>query len=507
MRKSLITLSCLFIALCLFSACANIIPPTGGKNDTTPPVLLTIKPKDSLLNTRVTRIDMKFDEFVTVNDAAKELTISPILSQNPIMTVSGKTVSLKIHDSLLLDNTTYTINFGSSIRDLHEGNPYKGKTFMFSTGPWFDSLQIKGKIIDAASGLPDSSGSVKLLLYDSKLPFDVVTKQKPSYVTTSDSKAEFLVTGLPNRQFRIFALKETGDNLKFDSDDELVGFADTTFNPEKDTLPITFAIFKEVPDTSDKKLDSMDISESIPKRKPRLSASKDNGKSTAVNLDAKTFNYVALIDTSSVIKRTQDITKPIEIIFSRKLDTFDIQKIVLTRDSNEIEIESKISVEIDTGRKKILISTVWAENQLFTLRLLKGFATDTGKETVMPSKHIFRSKSDDDYGKMEINLPAKYLNKNYLLQVKQDADIIYLEPIVLSKVSLKKLAPGAYTMLLIKDDNGDGEWTTGQLKTKLHPEEVIPFRETISMKAGWEHLVDFEPKQKALDDKSSVKDK
>lgn len=507
MRKSLITLTCLLIALCLFSACANIIPPTGGKNDTTPPELLSIKPKDSLLNTRVTRIDMKFDEFVTVNDVAKELTISPILSQSPMMTVSGKTVSLKIHDSLLQDNTTYTINFGSSIRDLHEGNPYKGKTFLFSTGPWFDSLHIKGKIIDAASGLPDSSATVKILLYDSKLPFDIVTKQKPSYVTTSNSKAEFLVTGLPNRQFRIFALKETGDNLKFDSDDELIGFADTTFNPEKDTLPIAIAIFKEVPDTSVKKSDSAVTSVSSQKKKVRFSASKDAGKSPAINLDAKTFNYVALIDTSAISKRTQDITKPIEIIFSRKLDTFDIQKIVLTSDSNDIEIESRIAVEIDTGRKKLLLNTIWKEDQLYTLRLLKGFATDTGKETVMPSKHIFRSKSDDDYGKMEISLPAKYLNKNYLLQIKQDADIIYLEPTVSSKVNLKQLAPGAYTMLIIKDDNGDGEWTTGKLKSKLHAEEVFPYREAINMKAGWEHVVDFEPKQKPIEDKSSFNDK
>lgn len=496
MRTSLITLSRLFIALCLFSACANIIPPTGGKNDTTPPELLSIKPKDSLLNTRVTRIDMKFDEFVTVNDAAKELTISPILAQSPIMTMSGKTVSLKIHDSLLQDNTTYTINFGSSIRDLHEGNPYKGKSFLFSTGPWFDSLHIKGKIIDAASGLPDSSATVKVLLYDSKLPFDVVTKQKPSYVTTSNSKGVFWVSGLPNREFRIFALKETGDNLKFDSDDELVGFADTTFNPEKDTLPITLTIFKEIPDTSNKKSDSTVSAGLNQRRKVRFSAStNDAGKSPAINLDAKTFNYVALIDTSTISKRTQDITKPIEIIFSRQLDTFDIQKIVLTIDSNNIEIESKIEVEIDTSGKKILINTLWKENQLYTLRLLKGFATDTGKETVMPSKHIFRSKSEDDYGKMEINLPAKYLNKNFLLQVKQDADIIYLEPILSSKVNLKKLAPGAYTMLIIKDDNGDGEWTTGELKTRQHAEDVFPYREAINMKAGWEHVVDYEKEQ------------
>lgn len=496
MRKSLITLSCLFIALCLFSACANIIPPTGGKIDRIPPKLLSIKPQDSLLGTRVTRIDMKFDEFVTVNDAAKEVTISPILSQNPTMTVSGKTVSLKIPDSLLQENTTYTIKLGASIRDLHEGNPYKGKAFTFSTGPWFDSMQIKGKIMDAESGLADNSEKVKVLLYDSKLPFDVVTKQKPSYITTTNNKGEFVLGGLPNKQFRIFALKETGDNLKFDSDDELIGFMDTTINPELDTVPVILHIFKEIPDTSVKKQDSAINSNSNPKAKSRFSASTAETKPATINLDGKTFNYLVLVDTNAVSKRTQDITKPLEVIFSRNLDTIDIQKIVLTCDSNGIEVESKINVEIDTSRKKILINTLWRENQLYTLRLLRGFATDTSKETVMPSKHIFRSKSDDDYGKMEINLTAQYLNKEYLLQVKKDAEIIYLEPISQLKVKLSRLAPGTYTLLLIKDENGDGEWTTGQLKTKQHAEKVIPYKEMINMKAAWEHVIDFEKEQR-----------
>lgn len=501
MHKSLISYSFLLFAICLLSACANIIPPTGGKNDSTPPKLLSIKPQDSLLNTRVTRIDMKFDEFVTVNDVAKELTISPILTQSPLMTVSGKTVSLKIPDSLLQENTTYTINFGNAIRDLHEGNAYKGKTFLFSTGPWFDSLHLKGKIIDAALGKADSSGTVKILLYDSKLPYDIVTRQKPSYVTTSNTKGEFVVNGLPDRRFRIFALKESGDNLKFDNDDESIAFADTTFNPQTDTLPVSLSLFKEIPDTSKKKSDTSIATVAGIKRKARFSGPQTNDAAPAVTLDAKTFNYVAIIDTSNVDKRTQDITKPVELLFSRKLDTFDIQRMVLTYDSSGIEIENKINGSMDTSRKKIILATLWKENTLYTLRLLKGFATDTSKDIVMPSRYIFRSKSEDDYGKMEISIPEKYLGKNYLLQVTRDAETVYLDSVSAAKVSLKRLAPGMYKIVLIEDTNGDGEWTTGELKSRRHAEEVIPYHSLINMKAAWEHIVNFETEKKVLQDK------
>lgn len=495
MNKSVLSLLSLLLSFTVLCGCANIIPPTGGKTDIKSPKLLSIKPSDSLLNTRVTRIEMHFDEYVTVGDAAKELTVSPILAQSPTMTAAGKTVIIKIADSLLQNNTTYTISYGKSIKDLHEGNPYEGSSFMFSTGAWFDSLSISGQIVDAAKGQIDSSGSVKVLLYDAKDSFDVVSKKKPLYIATANSKGEFTLKGLPSRSFRIFALKEASENLKFDNDDEHVGFTDLVYNPAVDTLPITINIFKEIPDTTREKNDTTAVNSSQ-KRKTRMgSAATSEKTSTVPTLDSKTFNYTTLVDTSNKEKRTQEITEPISVFLSRALDTFDAERILLSMDSSGIEIETKIKISLDTNRKKLSILPEWRNNSLYTLRLLKGFATDTGKATSMPSKFIFRSKSDDDYGKLEINLSKKHVGKNYLLQVKKDNEIFYLETISKAKISLKLLAPGTYSLIVIEDENGDGEWTTGELKSKRHPEKVIPYPNNINMKAGWEHVVDFEKEQ------------
>jgi hypothetical protein len=113
----------------------------------------------------------------------------------------------------------------------------------------------------------------------------------------------------------------------------------------------------------------------------------------------------------------------------------------------------------------------------------------------MPSKYIFRTKSDEDYGKLDINLPKKYVAKNFLLQVNKDKEVVYLEALSKAKVSLQLLAAGTYTLILIEDQNGDGEWTTGELKPKRQPEKVFPYTNSIIMKAGWEHIVDFEKEQ------------
>ena len=60
----------LVIFLCLLGSCAQIVPPQGGPRDVRPPVLLAVSPDDSLFNTRVNKIDLRFDEFVTFSNPA-----------------------------------------------------------------------------------------------------------------------------------------------------------------------------------------------------------------------------------------------------------------------------------------------------------------------------------------------------------------------------------------------------------------------------------------------------
>ncbi|MDI9319783.1 MAG: Ig-like domain-containing protein [Phycisphaerales bacterium] len=476
-----------FIALCFFTACANIIPPSGGPSDVKTPQLLSTQPQDSLRNKRVTRIELKFDEYVTLADVSKELQVSPTLKLNPTVMAIGKTVIIKIADSLLQENTTYTINMGKAIKDLHESNPYMGKPFIFSTGGWFDSLQLKGSVIDAIKGQRDSSGLLKVLLYDAQLPFDIVVKQKPSYITQTNTKGEFHFRGLPNRKFRIFALKESKDNQQFDNDDELIGFADTVYNPIVDTPAITLSIFQEILDSNHLKTEIK--SDEKFGRKAKVSESKR----FVPPLDVKTLNYTVMVDTARSDKRTQDINTPIELYVSRKISVVNPQRVLLSLDSNGVEVESKYKNTLDSSMKKLTLSTQWKPNTLYTLRLLKGFIKDSTHADAMPSKYIFRTKSDDDYGKLEVNIPNKYVDKRYLLKVFRDAETVYLSTISTNQILLKRLNSGVYKMSIIEDANGDGDWTTGELKTKRHAELVIPYEGIINMKAGWEHIVDFEP--------------
>jgi hypothetical protein len=477
----------LLLALSLLSACANIVPPSGGPADRTAPKLLSINPKDSLRNTRLNKIELKFDEYVNVADVAKELQISPMLKNAPSMTAAGKTVTIKIQDSLLSDNTTYTINTGHAIKDLHEGNLYAGTTFIFSTGAWFDSLQLKGNIIDAASGKIDSSGNVRVLLYSADSGINVVSVQKPMYVCTSDKKGNFIFKGLPNKAFRIYALKENNGNLLFDKDDEYIGFSNKTVQPKLDTNGITLRIFKEKIDSS-KTASNTTQSDDKFDRKPKASNSQ--------GLDSKTFMYKVLVDTSNKNKGSQELNQALAIEFSRSLTQYDVEKIVLTADSNDIEVQCKYNIVLDSSKKKLSIQNLWKPNTNYTLRLIKNFASDSSLGNLMPCKYYFKTKAEEDYGTLDIIVPEQYIGKQYLLQVMLNDKLIYLAPISQQNKTIQYLSEGTYQLSIVTDVNHDGTWTSGQLKAEQQAEPVLPFPDAVLMKAGWEHVVDFEPKKK-----------
>jgi len=474
----------LLLVLICCAGCANITTPTGGRKDTTPPKLVSIDPADSLLNTRVKRIEMHFNEFVTIADVSKELQISPILSVAPTMTGTGKKAIVKIADTLLEDNTTYRISFGTSIKDLHEGNPFGHYTYTFSTGSYFDSLQISGNVINAATGLPDT-GRINVVLYSASSADSAIVRHKPKYIGRTDHSGFFSIKGLPDRKFKIYALKDANDNLIYDGPPEMIAFTDRIIEPG-DTAPILLKMFQEHSDTSTKS--KTDTTASVSKLSSR--GKKDKEKDNAG------FNYVVNADTSNANKRSFDINLNLTLTFNKK-PLINKDKVILTYDSSGITMLAETQLISDTAHPDVLqIKPVWRDNTVYTLKLSKGFAKDTSGADALPGRFTFRTKEDEDYGKIQIHLPAKYYGKQFLLVVLADNDSFYQKPVLDTAVVLTRLKPGKYTFRVIADKNENGKWDTGDLFGKIQPEEVIPYNEVMNLKAGWDNIVDFDQKPK-----------
>lgn len=466
------------IFLSLLMGCANIVPPTGGKKDTVPPKLLEISPKDSLLNTRVTEISMRFNEFLALENASKEIQISPVMPFPLTTVLNGKKLVVSIPDSLLSDSTTYRISFGTAIRDLNEGNVFKDFSYLFSTGAFFDSLKVNGIVYEAVTGKPASD--VTVLLYPAEQPDSAIVRKKPMYVTKTKGNGSFLLPGLPSRAFRIYALKDDNENLVYDGENEKIGFIDSVIIPS-DTIKgqIVLRVFKEiVPIDTTLETDTTAL-----KAKPRLGRRRDDKS------DSKELRYSVAVDTSNLEKRTFDLNKPVKITFNNPIDTYYTTRVSILLDSSDVEMP--FTVSRDTVPDILFLNAAWKENTLYTIKIFKDFVADTAGQLNLPSKHVFRTLGEEDYGVIKVNIASAYFGNKYRLVVTTDKDTVYNQPILDTAVSLRRLLPNKYNLSIIVDENENGIWDTGNLFEKLQPELVIPHNNVIELKAGWENVIDF----------------
>src|SRR5690606_33625264 len=124
----------------------------------------------------------------------------------------------------LQENTTYNINFGNSLQDNNEGNKLSYFQFVFSTGNYIDSLEISGKTkIPSAKKQPENL-LVGLFKIDSAYNDSVVLKEKPFYVSRTDSAGNFKLNYLHPGKYQMIAFDDEAQNMQFDLGKEKFGF-------------------------------------------------------------------------------------------------------------------------------------------------------------------------------------------------------------------------------------------------------------------------------------------
>ena len=218
-------LAALLLLAFLTQQCANAVAPTGGPKDTTPPKVVVAVPENNSTGFIGRKIEITFDEFVTLENANQNMLFSPPLAEKPDIKLKDKTLIIRFKGPLA-DSTTYTIHFGSAIKDLHEGNLFKDYVYSFSTGDHIDTLCIKGKVLNADDKKPVED--VYVSLYAEREGLDSLpTTIIPDYITKTDKDGQFLLSGLADKRYLVFALKDANNNLYFDQPNEAVAFLDT----------------------------------------------------------------------------------------------------------------------------------------------------------------------------------------------------------------------------------------------------------------------------------------
>ena len=229
----------LILGSVMFShSCANTTtPPSGGKKDTIPPVIVGLNPLPGATKvpTHGAQINITFNEYVTVKDP-KAIYLSPPLDKMPKYRMRGKTLQVYF-ESDLKENTTYTLDLTGAVADNNEGNMYPGYTLHFSTGDHIDSMVVTGTVLDCNTLKPIQGATV--MLYKDHADSAVV-KGRPDASVKTDEWGYFAIRNIKDTLYRLYAVVDESGNNIYDFESDKIAFSDSLIRPVmvvSDTLP------------------------------------------------------------------------------------------------------------------------------------------------------------------------------------------------------------------------------------------------------------------------------
>lgn len=518
------------LSIAVISGCAKRGSPTGGLVDSIPPALVNASPKINSTNFDSEEIRLTFDEFVKLDKVEEQLIISPPLDKNsyevkPLNGVTKK-IFLEFIDSLETE-TTYSINFGNSIKDNNEGNPLTFFSYTFSTGETIDSLYVRGNISDAFDKESDDYISIHLYRIDSVFNDSIIFNNRPTYISNSLDSTNYQFKNLKEGEYLIVALKDIDNNYFFDPFYDKIGFIDSLITLPRDSI-INFKLFKEETSliwdkphfiNSEKigfgyygKLDlkNIKIKSSIPDS-VQYTYTKENEKDTLVfwlsknSFDSLNFNLIekdttklvtvkfdrardTLIDSLSISAKTANVIHLKETFkLSSNIPLKNIKDSLITiRDIDSLIIPFATSINDNLDQIDIKFEVSPSDNyRIFILpdaiKDIRGVSNDTLQYNVI-------SQTLEDYGNVYLDVIRNSESKFILHMINNDGDIIreFKNVTQNTTYNFDYVRPGKYTFRLIEDTNNNDIWDTGNYLKKIKPESVYYFTNELEVRANWD---------------------
>lgn len=539
-RKPKYLFYCLSVLLTAFLAqrCANAVAPTGGPKDNTPPRVVEAVPENNSINFIGKKIEITFDEYVTLENANQNVLISPPLSQKPDIKLKNKTVVVKFKEDLAL-NTTYTINFGSAIKDLHEGNLFKDYVYSFSTGDRIDTLSITGKVVDATEKKPVENVYVSLYASDrdnlDSLPMSTI----PNFITKTDKQGNFSLNGIADKRYLLFALKDVNSNLYFDLPNEEIAFFDTLVPANSNNL--TLYMFGETDSTQvllEKKLIEEGLlrfvfrhpaKDAIIMTPEMLPDSFNLVTMHSSDYDTVLWYFTPHVKDSLWVQVKYDTTINDSSRYSLKFKEQENKK--RGRQPEKLKVSNNLVGQggLIPGQDLILEfsepivlyqmrdsaifkrdTTVYynqlafeqADDEGLQYRLTTPFSVDSNYSFTIPDSVFFSIRgrtnnsiqvdfhilNDDEYGNIYITVVPPKGMKQVVVQLTNESGKVLKQEIITKKqeVMFDYLMPAKYKIQAILDADGNGKWSTGNYHHLLQPETILEYQDPLEIKAGWD---------------------
>lgn len=503
--------------------CAKRGSITGGDKDSIAPVLKSSLPKNFSTNFNGKQIKLVFDEYVKLKNVSKQLIVSPPMkNQLEILPyTASKTITINIKDTLQ-PNTTYSFNFGQSIEDNNEANPYSQFKYVFSTGAYIDSLQLKVKVKDALELKTDNFVSVMLYEVNETFNDSTIYKETPRYVTnTLDSLEVVTLENIKAGKYLLVALKDNGNN-KYDPKSDKIGFQKQHISIPNDTI-FEVELFKEtVPFKAEKptqitnkrwamgyqgkakgaKVTVKNGNDIIPtvvtqmQKKDSLQIWMKPVKADSLQVMVEKDNY----KTDFYIKGKSNKADSLQISpeFSGNLPFRERYALSSTTplvkfDKTKISIKNKDSLavdfttEYDEFNQKLYLDFKKEPLENYKIQLLPGAMVDFFDTVNDTLNYKATTKNLSDYGNLRLVLENVKRFPVIIELTDKDGKVKYSEYSEgNNSINFDAIEPAKYVLRIIYDDNKNKLWDTGSFMEKRQTEEVIYFPKEIDVRANWD---------------------
>ena len=533
-------------AILLASSCARRSSPSGGEKDSIPPVLIASNPKINSVNFNSDEIRLTFDEWVKLDNLDKQLIISPPLEKKKyeVKPLGGITKKIFVNflDSLA-ENTTYTFNFGNSIVDNNEGNKMNFFSYTFSTGPTLDSLYLKGNVQDAFNFETEEYISLQLYRIDSTYNDSIIFNNQPTYLANTLDSTAYRFNNLREGRYILIALKDIADDYIFDPLYDKIAYYDSIVLLPRDSI-INLKLFKEetsiiwdrphfinsekigfgyfgkldlekfsliskIPDsvnyilTKEQDKDTLNFwlsKNSIDSLQFNLKEI-DTIKTLTVKFDRRKDSLIDSLNISSITKSVIGLKEKFKLASNLPIDQIS-DSLIFVRDIDSILIPFKSS--INNNLDEISLDFDIKPKDEYSIDILPNAIIDLrgGTNDTLGFKTV--TQSLEDYGNVYLNI-IRDTDSEYILQMINSIGEIVREYNGISTdriFNFELIKPGKYIFRMIKDDNGNKIWDTGNYLNKVQPEAVYYSNFELDIRANWDFNETFNLKKIKIDSTS-----
>jgi len=530
----------------LITSCARRSSPSGGEKDSIPPILISSNPKINSVNFDSDEIRLTFDEWVKLEKIDQQLVISPPLEkkQYEIKPLNGITKKIFVNflDSLA-ENTTYTFNFGNSIVDNNEGNKMNFFSYTFSTGPTLDSLYLKGNVQDAFNFETEEYLSLQLYRIDSTYNDSIIFNNQPTYLANTLDSTAYRFNNLREGRYILIALKDIADDYIFDPLYDKIAYYDSIVLLPRDSI-INLKLFKEetsiiwdrphfinsekigfgyygkldlekisliskIPDsvnyilTKEQDKDTLHFwlsKNSIDSLQFNLKEI-DTIKTLTVKFDRRKDSLIDSLNISSITKSVIGLKEKFKLASNLPIDQIS-DSLIFVRDIDSILIPFKSS--INNNLDEISLDFDIKPKDEYSIDILPNAIIDLrgGTNDTLGFKTV--TQSLEDYGNVYLNI-IRDTDSEYILQMINSIGEIVREYNGISTdriFNFELIKPGKYIFRMIKDDNGNKIWDTGNYLNKVQPEAVYYSNFELDIRANWDFNETFNLKKIKIDSTS-----